>query len=65
MWLFSRESVFSFFDVRLFVGYFSGVIVSMFLFVLGGFAVFGGSLIILLGGSDHVQNRLCWWSFVS
>jgi hypothetical protein len=44
---------------------FSGVIVSMFLFVLGGFAVFGGSLIILLGGSDHVQNRLCWWSFVS
>ena len=36
LWLFSRESVFSFFGVRLFVVYFSGVIVSMFLFVLGG-----------------------------
>ena len=36
VWLFSRESVFSFFGVRLFVGYFSWVIVSMFLFVLGG-----------------------------
>jgi len=65
VWLFSSENVFSFFGVRLFVGYFSGVIVSMFLFVLGGFAVFGGSLIILLGGSDHVQNSLRRRSSVS
>jgi hypothetical protein len=36
VWLFSSENVFSFFGVRLFVGYFSWVIVSMFLFVLGG-----------------------------
>ena len=39
LWLFSRESVFSFFGVRLFVVYFSGVIVSMFLFVWGGLAI--------------------------
>jgi len=36
LWLFSSGGFFSFFGVRLFVGYFSGVIVSMFLFVLGG-----------------------------
>ena len=58
LWLFSRESVFSFFGVRLFVGYFSGVIVSMFLVVLGGLAICQLPSRILLGGSDHVQNSL-------